>query len=173
MTRRRMFQLGITGLVRLLLAGLAGGLSLPLAAAEPAGAPPTLVGVVFTITDPARELAFYRDVFGMTLATTVDHGTSREYILRFAGADGAPALLLQTGPEPDRRSEPTHGERFNRLVLRVTDMAAIVARLDRLGLAHEAPRSDPRGYRILHARDPEGFALEIIQATPPGPAATR
>ncbi|MBC2650486.1 VOC family protein [Novosphingobium aerophilum] len=151
------------------LAGLAAvSLSAPVRA-EPPIAPPALVGVVFSVADPERELAFYRDVFGLTLATTVAHGTSREYILRFAGSGAPSTLILQHETDPAARRAPTPGGGFNRLVLRVTDLAAVIAQLDRRKLTHTMPSGDPKGYRVLHTADPEGFALEIIQAAPQAP----
>lgn len=149
-------------------------LAVSLAPAARADEPPvpiaTLSGVVFNVADPPRELAFYRDVFGMVPAVTLDHGTSREYIMRFAGTGPTPTLVLQHDSRRDPRTAQTRGNAFNRLVLKVADLDAVIARLDRLGMLHAAPESTANGYRVLHAADPEGFGLEVIQ--PGQPAST-
>lgn len=144
------------------------------AADAPAGSPTSLVGTVITVADPERELAFYRDAFGLTLGMTLDHGSRREYMLRFGDDARAAGLILLHDSAPGAAPGPHHGTQpvsgFDRLVLRVADLDALVARLDRLGRPHDPVRDAGHGYRVLTLADPEGTRLEVIQpAASPSP----
>ena len=151
---------------------------LALAGAPPAQAaadPPSpqaggtvFVAAVLNVVDPETELAFYRQVFGLELATTLDHGLRREYILRFPASGTGPNLILLHDRTPDAGPTLERGTAFNRLVLRVSDMDAVIARLDGLRLVHPAAREAASGYRILQLTDPQGTNIEVVQ-----PAARR
>lgn len=136
-------------------------------AAAPDATPPTasapafsLISAALNVADPERELAFYRDFVGMTLAMTrkIDSGT--EYILRFGTNPAAAGIILLHSP-----SLPaiTHGTAFSRLVLRVSDIDAMAARLDAAGHAHSPIKGVAHGYRMMLVSDPEGYKLELVQ----------
>jgi lactoylglutathione lyase len=136
------------------------------AAAEPPAITSSLTGAMLYVTDPEREVAFYRDALGMTLAMTLDHGSKREYMLRFSADRSLAGIILLHDSAADAPAKLEFGNAFVRLVLRVSDMDALSARLDGLGIAHAAPRDAGHGYRMMMLTDPEGYRLEIIQSAP-------
>ena len=128
----------------------------------PAAAPQlSLIGAVLHVTDVERELAFYRDGLGMTLAMTLPGSHGTEYMLRFGGDPAAPGIILQHDPA---KAALTHGDAFSRLVLRVSDLDALAARLEAAGYAHAAIKDVAHGYRMMMLSDPQGFSLELVQS---------
>lgn len=124
-----------------------------------------LVGTVLNVASIDKELAFYQTAFGMKLAMTLDHGTRREYMLRFSADPGEAGLILVHDTRPDAPSKLPHGAGFDRIVLRVADMDALIARLDAAGVPHAPAGPATQGYRVLQLQDPEGYPLEVIQST--------
>jgi len=153
--------------------GLAAGFAPAARAESPAAAPVaaapapvsapglSLIGAVLHVDDPARELAFYRDLLGMTLAMTLESGSGTEYMLRFSADPAAAGIILQ---QPRARAALVHGNAFSRLVLRVPDIDALAARLDAAGHAHEPVRDVAHGYRMMMVDDPQGYRLELVQS---------
>jgi catechol 2,3-dioxygenase-like lactoylglutathione lyase family enzyme len=133
-------------------------------APAPSAAQASLVGPVMLVADPDKEVAFYRDVFGMNLALTLDGGARREYMLRFGDDPRAPGIVLLAEQDPAKRIAPVHGNAFSRLVLRTTDIAGVAARLDVGGYAHEPVRAVAHGYSMLLATTPAGYRIEVVQS---------
>ncbi|WP_395395546.1 VOC family protein [Novosphingobium sp. BL-8A] len=134
------------------------------AAVQAQEAPATrLVGTVLNAAAIEKELAFYQTAFGLKLGMTLDHGTRREYMLRFSADPAEPGLILVHDSAANAPARLTHGNGFDRLVLRIADMDALVARLDAAGIAHQGVHEAAQGYRILQLEDPEGYPLEVIQ----------
>lgn len=121
----------------------------------------SLLAPAVNVADPVKEIAFYRDALGMTLAMTLPGGHGTEYMMGFSGAGGQSGLILQH--DPAAVFPLIRGTAFNRLVLRVSDLDALAARLDRLGLRHGPIRDVGKGYRMMLASDPEGTQLELVQ----------
>lgn len=150
------------------LAALAGlALGSPAIAAEPQGAEnpqltAALLAPVFNVADPERMVAFYRDCFGMTLATTRRIANGTEYILKFGADPAQPGLIFKT--QTGAAQPPAAGNMFSHLVVRVSDMDALVARLRQAGQTPAAIREVAHGYRMMMVTDPEGHRLEVIQA---------
>jgi predicted enzyme related to lactoylglutathione lyase len=124
----------------------------------------SLIGPVLLVSDPDTEVAFYREVFGMTLSMTLDAGARREYMLRFADDPRATGIILLTERDPANRQPLVHGNAFTRLVLRTMDIAAVAKRLDALGYHHEPVRDVAHGYRMLMATTPAGYSIEVVQS---------
>ncbi|HUD30935.1 MAG TPA: VOC family protein [Novosphingobium sp.] len=155
--------------MKLALATLAAPATLLLAAmaadAGEASPPPAarLVGTVLNSVAVDRQLAFYETAFGLRVAMTLDHGTRREYMLRFSADPDEAGLIIVHDSAPDAAKHLSHGNGFDRIVLRVEDMDGLVRRLDAAGIAHQPLREAAGGYRVLLLDDPEGYALEVIQ----------
>lgn len=133
-----------------------------MAAAEPALSS-ALVSPALNVADPEREAAFYRDAFALLPPVKRDMGTKREYILRFSADPQEAGLMLLHDSAASTATRPVHGDAFSRLVLRVSDIDALVARLDEMGHPHGPVRNVGGGYRVLELTDPEGFHLEVVQ----------
>lgn len=128
------------------------------------------IGTAINVSDRERALRFYTEGLGLTVAATIALGKRSETILRFPGNSAQPALLLMHDPSPEAPKVLNHGNAFSRLVLRVGDLAALSARLDRLGYPHgELRESGQAGYRIMMLNDPDGFRLELVQQVSSAP----
>lgn len=147
----------------LAMATAAPAMAIEAQAPAPAAAPPrlSLLGAMLHVTDVARELAFYRDGLGMALAMTLPAGNATEYMLRFDGDPAAPGIILLHDPA---QAALSHGNGFSRLVLRVSDLDALAARLDAAGYAHVPIRDVAHGYRMMMVTDPQGYRLELVQS---------
>ena len=114
--------------------------------------------VSLLVADTRRSLDFYHGLLGLPL---VDSRPA----LDFPGAwlkvgDGQIHLLelLKSGPPAER---PEHGGRDAHLAMDVTDLDKVVQALEAAGIAYTQSRS---GRKALFCRDPDGNALELIEA---------
>jgi lactoylglutathione lyase len=162
-------------LIAMFLAAMLAGPVLAEAPASPPPAPPSqapgasFIGAALNVVDLQREIAFYTQALGLKVAATLPAGTRTETILRFPGSGAQASVLLMHDPSPNAPKGLTHGNGFSRLVIQVDDLAALAARLTRLGYARGEVRAGGQGYLILMMNDPEGYRLELVQ---PGPQRT-
>jgi catechol 2,3-dioxygenase-like lactoylglutathione lyase family enzyme len=139
-------------------------------AADPgSGAPPapaaTLIGPAMFVTNIDRALKFYVGGLGMKLAMTMGPDTRKEYILTFGGDPTKPEIILLHDAAADAPTEVLHHFGFDRLVLRIADLDALAARLDAAGIRHSDIRAVAQQYRMMTATDPDGYKLELVQAS--------
>jgi glyoxylase I family protein len=110
------------------------------------------------VADTTRALRFYRDTLGLD----VDPGRPD---LGYPGAwlwIGAQQIHLLEVPNPDPvAGRPAHGGRDRHLALHVRGLDTLRERLDARGLSYTLSRS---GRKALFCRDPDGNALEFIEA---------
>ncbi len=116
--------------------------------------------VSLIVKNTARSLEFYRDLLG--LAPEPDRPD-----LGFPGAwlnlAGQQIHLLEL-PNPDPvNGRPEHGGRDRHLALSVSDLEEMEQRLQQHGIGYTKSRS---GRQALFCRDPDGNAVELIQAAP-------
>jgi glyoxylase I family protein len=114
--------------------------------------------VSVVVADVARALAFYVDVLGL------EPDSSRP-AMAFDGAwlkvDGQQIHLLQV-PNPDPVSgRPAHAGRDRHLALTVVALTDCERRLAQAGIDYTRSSS---GRSAIFCRDPDGNALELIQA---------
>ncbi len=142
------------------------------------------------IRDPARSLAFYRDVLGMTLFKRLDF-PEMAFSLYFVGylraGDGQlpdeprartaftfrqRALIELThnwGTERDAEFAGYHdGNRapqgFGHIGLSVPDVAAACRRFDELGVEFVKRPDEGKMKGLAFIRDPDGYWIEILEA---------
>ena len=109
------------------------------------------------VADTGRALSFYRDLLGLETLPRPDLGYPGAWL-----AIGRHQLHLLELPNPDPvAGRPRHGGRDRHLALVVDDLDALAERLERAGVIHTRSRS---GRRALFCRDPDGNALEFIEA---------
>jgi len=110
------------------------------------------------VADTARALRFYCDLLGL-------HTDSTRPDLGYPGAwlqIGTEQIHLLELPNPDPvEGRPAHGGRDRHLAVLVDDLDALARALDTAGVAFTRSRS---GRRALFCRDPDGNALELIEA---------
>lgn len=142
-------------------------------AGEAAAGSTRLVGTVLNSVAVDKQLAFYETAFGLKVGMTLDHGTRREYMLRFSQDATEAGLIIVHDSAADPKARLSHGDAFARIILRVDDMDALLTRLDRAGIAHQPVQEAATGHRILLLDDPEGYSLEVIQSGSPKPASAK
>lgn len=103
-------------------------------------------------------LRFYRDVLGLTVrADRPDLGYPGAWL-----SVGKQEIHLLELPNVDPVSgRPAHGGRDRHVAITVKDLAPLRAALDRARIGYTLSRS---GRAALFCRDPDGNALEFIQA---------
>ena len=141
-----------------------------------------LTHTMLRIKDPARSLAFYRDVLGFRLITRLDFAEARFslYFLQPRGhsdkADGSlsdtfsrKGLLELThnwGSETDDtqlHSGNTDPKGFGHICMAVPDIEAACARFEALGVMFQKPLGAGGMKEIAFILDPDGYWIEIVQ----------
>lgn len=117
-----------------------------------------LLHVSVLVSDLSAARAFYEGVLGLLPST-------KRPALRFDGVwyeIGMQQLHLIALPNPDRDAiRPAHGGDDRHTAFRVTDMDALRQALSQAHIPHTLSQS---GRKALFCRDPEGNALEFIEA---------
>ncbi len=118
----------------------------------------SLLHATVLVSDLQRSLAFYCDLLRLP------RDESRPDL-------GFPGVWLQLGeqqlhlmelPSPDPvDGRPEHGGRDRHLAMSVLNLDGLAAQLDHAGIGYSRSKS---GRRALFCRDPDGNALEFIQA---------
>lgn len=139
-----------------------------LADPAPARAPAVaLMGAAINVVDLQREIDFYAKGLGFAVGQTLQLGEHRSETILVSGNDRAqPMILLMHDTSPKAAKRIRHGNNFSRLVVRVSDLPAMAARLDAQGYPHGEIRTS-HGYSIMMLQDPEGFRVELVQQPMP------
>lgn len=110
------------------------------------------------VADSKRALLFYRDVLGLAVDPQRPN-------LGYPGAwlaVGAQQIHLLELPNPDPITDrPAYGGRDRHCAIILRDFDDLRGRLDAAGISYTLSRS---GRRALFCRDPDGNALEFIEA---------
>jgi glyoxylase I family protein len=117
-------------------------------------------GVRYQVKDVARAVAFYTTQLGFTL----DH----QQLPAFASVSLGDAQILLSGPGasgsrpmPDGRRQEPGG--WNRVVLRVSDLAAFIEILKKAGLRFRNTMETGPGGKQIQVEDPDGNAIELFE----------
>lgn len=116
-----------------------------------------ILHVTFLTSDLARSCAFYEGVLGLS-------ADPKRPTMSFDGvwydvASGQQIHLMLL-PNPERGlTRPAHGGRDRHAAFAVTDMSALILRLEAAGVSYTLSQS---GRRALFCRDPDDNALEFI-----------
>ena len=110
------------------------------------------------VADTERAVTFYRDVLGLPV-------DPQRPDLGYPGAwltVGAQQIHLLELPNPDPvTGRPVHGGRDQHCALTLRDLDELRRRLEAAGVPYTLSKS---GRRALFCRDPDGNALEFIEA---------
>jgi glyoxylase I family protein len=112
------------------------------------------------VRDVARSVAFYTEHLGFTL--------KHQQLPAFANVALGDANLLLSGPGasgsrpmPDGQSQTPGG--WNRVVLKVTDLAAFVETLKAAGVDFRNELESGPGGRQIQVEDPDGNPVELFE----------
>ncbi len=123
---------------------------------------PRIVGLLHAsllIADVARTRVFYEGVLGLT-ASTERPDLGFPGVWYDVGGGGQIHLLQLANPDPVI-GRPEHGGRDRHTALAVLDWVGLPATLAAAGVPYTLSRS---GRRALFCRDPDGNALELVEA---------
>lgn len=123
------------------------------------GAPEVLIaGPVLMVSDLERSLKFYVDGLGMKVARRLPGNPGPGAVVT-SGEAATPFILLRQQSETAAASVRIDtGSGLSRIMLSVSDVEAVAARLDAAGYAH-----DPTGKtKIFFVKDPDGYRYEVM-----------
>ena len=117
-------------------------------------------GVRYQVTDVARSVAFYTTHLGFTL--------EHQQLPAFANVSLGDAHLLLSGPQASGSRPMPNGQRqepggWNRVVLRVEDLAAFIDALKEAGLHFRNDMETGPGGRQIQIEDPDGNPIELFE----------
>jgi glyoxylase I family protein len=117
-------------------------------------------GVRYQVKDVARSVAFYTQHLGFTL----DH----QQLPAFASVSLGDSSILLSGPGASGSRPMPNGQAqapggWNRIVLRVSDLAGCIAALKGAGLPFRNEMESGPGGRQIQIEDPDGNAIELFE----------
>jgi glyoxylase I family protein len=117
-------------------------------------------GTRYHVKDVARSVAFYTQHLGFT----VEH----QQLPAFASVSHGDAHVLLSGPGASGSRPMPNGQRqepggWNRIVLRVSDLAGCIAALKGAGLRFRNEMETGPGGRQIQIEDPDGNPIELFE----------
>ena len=122
---------------------------------------PSIMYTCYFVADIERSLAFYVGLLGMKEHLRIPIGGGvQEAVLGFPDTKGAGVILMW---KADRNARYEHGNGYNRLVLRVSDVDGATSQLRSRGVPVEKEPTDAPGLRYSLVRDPDGYVVELLE----------
>ncbi len=119
--------------------------------------------IALICSDYQRSLDFYTRVVGCQVLAEHWRGEQESYLTRLS-LNGEYVIELFSYPSPPQRPSYPEAAGLRHLAFEVDDIAAQVAELDRMGVAHEAIRTDATtGKRFVFFNDPDDQPLEMYE----------
>ena len=117
-------------------------------------------GVRYQVKDVARSVAFYTTHLGFTL--------KHQQLPAFANVSLGDAQILLSGPQASGSRPMPNGQQqepggWNRVVLRVTDLPALIEILRNAGLLFRNDMETGPGGRQIQVEDPDGNPIELFE----------
>jgi glyoxylase I family protein len=117
-------------------------------------------GIRYQVKDVARSIAFYTTHLGFTLR--------HQHLPAFANVSLGDAQMLLSGPEASGSRPMPDGQRqepggWNRVVLRVDDLPALIDVLKTAGLHFRNNIESGPGGRQIQIEDPDGNPIELFE----------
>lgn len=120
----------------------------------------TVHGVRYQVKDVARSVAFYTQHLGFEL--------KHQQLPAFANVSLADTPILLSGPGASGSRPMPNGQQqepggWNRVVLSVTDLPALIAELKKAGLRFRNEMETGPGGRQVQLEDPDGNPIELFE----------
>jgi len=117
-------------------------------------------GLRYQVKDVARSMAFYTQQLGFTL--------EHQQLPAFASVSLGDSKILLSGPAASGSRPMPNGQRqepggWNRIVLRVSDLAGCIAALRAAGLHFRNEMETGPGGRQIQIEDPDGNPIELFE----------
>ena len=117
-------------------------------------------GIRYQVKDVARSVVFYTQQLGFTL----DH----QQLPAFAAVSLSDVSVLLSGPAASGSRPLPDGQRqepggWNRVVLRVSDLAGCIAALKSEGVRFRNEMESGPGGRQIQVEDPDGNPIELFE----------
>ncbi len=156
------------------LSAIAGALLLSAAHTVAAQVPPqpgeapkpqlSMMGTGLRVADLARSLRFFKDGLGMREIGRFAMAEFDEIVLAFGEGSNAPPIFLLQARGENASVEPHPLVKGDKIILSVSDIAAVVRRLAELGYAADPIARDQRsGIQQTFVADPDGHRFELVQ----------
>jgi len=117
-------------------------------------------GVRYQVKEVSRAVEFYTQRLGFKL--------EHQHLPAFANVSLGEAQILLSGPGasgsrpmPDGRTQEPGG--WNRVVLKVTDLPALIDALKQVGVRFRNEMETGPGGRQIQVEDPDGNAIELFE----------
>ncbi len=119
--------------------------------------------IALICSDYQRSLDFYTRVVGCQVLAEHWREEQESYLTRLS-LNGEYVIELFSYPSPPQRPSYPEAAGLRHLAFEVDDIVEQVAELDRLGVAHEAIRTDATtGKRFVFFNDPDDQPLEMYE----------
>ena len=117
-------------------------------------------GMRYQVKDVARSVAFYTSHLGFTL--------EHQQLPAFASVSLDDAQILLSGPQASGSRPMPNGQQqdsggWNRVVLRVTDLPALIETLKQVGLHFRNDMETGPGGKQIQVEDPHGNPIELFE----------
>lgn len=134
--------------------------------AQPAASLEGMVGPALYVSNPDRSLKFYIEGLGMKVRMRFGPTDRPDIVVGF-GTDMTQAgiMLITDKSGPIRPIEHDHG--FDRIALRLPNLAAVNARLKGAGFEGGEVRLVHGAINMMIVTDPDGYRMELIDSQPP------
>ena len=118
-------------------------------------------GVRYQVKDVARSVAFYTQHLGFTVG--------RQQLPAFANVSLGGTQILLSGPGASGSRPMPGGQQqepggWNRVVLKVVDLPALVAQLKAAGVRFRNEMETGPGGRQIQIEDPDGNSIELFES---------
>lgn len=118
-------------------------------------------GVRYQVKDVARSVAFYTQHLGFTVG--------RQQLPAFANVSLGGTQILLSGPGASGSRPMPGGQQqepggWNRVVLKVVDLPALIAQLKAAGVRFRNEMETGPGGRQIQIEDPDGNSIELFES---------
>jgi lactoylglutathione lyase len=126
---------------------------------------PRMLHLALRVTDLDRAARFYVDGLGMKILDRIRIGPRKVNIVFVGYGDYGVGGLIELAYYEDDTAPRTHGTGYDHMSVGVSDVIAMVAKLEGMGAEVKVRPTEylGKGPRIAYVKDPDGNAVELIQ----------